>query len=323
MQIAIQEGWPHEPPKLFIPSTDLVSEHVAADGEICLWRADDASYAWITLEGFQQRIAEWCERRAAGFRAEDAMLDAHVYFRGPNTGLATLDITSLRIDQRDPAGATNTIYGQWNKEQSVLALSVKRPEGEAVDGRWYYHARALTAPPRDLSAFRASLTHGQQTNFDRRLKNVRTSGAAHVAALLWVTAHGTNGLVIYVTRDSTGDVQAEAPELAPSDTETLRLRCGPDAELLQTKHVTIFGAGSTGSHVALQLAQAGLGKLRLVEGDTMRPGNTVRHESVFSVGQNKARATRMTDPDLRPMDGGEHDQGKPVEPDPRRAMIVK
>ena len=293
MEIAIQDGWPHKPPKLFIMSKDLVSEHVAADGEICLWRPDDASYAWITLEGFQHRIAEWCEQRIVGFRPEDAMLDAHLYFRGPNAGLATLDITSLGIDRRDPAGATNTIYGQWNKKQSVLELSVTRPEGKAIGGRWYYHARALAAPPRDLSAFRAALTRGQQINLERRLRNVRASGSPYVAALLWTTPHGTNGLVLYLTRDSTGDVHAESLELAPSDTETLRLRCGPDAGLLQTKHVTIFGAGSIGSHVALQLAEAGLGRLHLVDGDTMRPGNTVRHAAVLSVGENKARATRV------------------------------
>ena len=44
MQFAFQDGSPHQPPKLFIPGKDLVSEHVAADGEICLWRPDDASY---------------------------------------------------------------------------------------------------------------------------------------------------------------------------------------------------------------------------------------------------------------------------------------
>src|SRR5207302_4463346 len=80
MQIAIQDGWPHQPPKLFVPSTDLVSDHVAADGEICLWQGDDASYAWVALDGFQRRIAEWCKQQAAGFRREDAMLDAHLYF---------------------------------------------------------------------------------------------------------------------------------------------------------------------------------------------------------------------------------------------------
>jgi tRNA A37 threonylcarbamoyladenosine dehydratase len=45
--------------------------------------------------------------------------------------------------------------------------------------------------------------------------------------------------------------------------------------------------------VALALAEAGLGKLRLIDGDTLRPGNTVRHAAVFSVGDNKASAISL------------------------------
>jgi len=294
MDILILDGWPFQAPKLLIPTQDIVSDHVAASGEICLWRADDASGQWMTLTGFMERIEEWCTQQASGFRDEDAMLDAHLYFTGPTIGLATLDLGSLKIDERNPAGATNPIFGQWNKNDTVLALSAKRPEeGETIDGRWYFHARPLTAPPRDLDAFRAALTRGQQTNFDRRLKGVRTSGSPHVSVLLWSTPYGLNGLVLHLTLDDAGDVTAESLELAPSDTGTLMLRCGPDVDVLHSKHVAVFGAGSVGSHVALALARAGLGELRLIDGDTMRPGNIVRHAADLSVGDNKAAATRL------------------------------
>jgi molybdopterin/thiamine biosynthesis adenylyltransferase len=292
MDVRIRDGWPFQAPRLLIPGADIVSDHVNAAGEICLWRPEDASGQWMTLAGFRERIEQWCSQQADGFGPEDALLDAHLSFTGISAGLATVDLASLRIDQLDPTGATSKIFAQWNTTQTVLALSVKRPEsGATLHGRWYFHARPLPAPPRDLSAFRAALTRGQQTNFDRRLKDIRESGEAHVAMLLWDTEHGTNGLVLHLIRGSDGDVQAQALELAPSDTETLRLRCGPDAELLKTRRVTVFGAGSIGSHVSLALAEAGLGKLRLIDGDTLRPGNTVRHAAVFSVGDSKAFAT--------------------------------
>ena len=294
MDVVFQDGWPFRAPRLVIPGRDIVSDHVNAEGEICLWRPDDASGQWMTVTGFRARIEEWCAQQSEGFGPQDAMLDAHLYFTGTTAGLATVDLASLRIDQRDPAGATNTIFAQWNDKKTVLALSVKRPEkGETLEGRWYFHARPLTAPPRDLTAFRDALTPGQQTNFDRRLKNVRESGQPHVAALLWTTDDGLNGLVLHLTRGNDGEVHAQALELAPSDTETLRLRCGPDAELLESKHVAVFGAGSIGSHLALALAEAGLGKLRLIDGDTLRPGNMVRHAAIFSVGENKASATAV------------------------------
>jgi hypothetical protein len=82
MDILILDGWPFQAPKLLIPTQDIVSDHVAASGEICLWRADDASGEWMTLAGFIGRIEEWCEQQASGFRDEDAMLDAHLYFTG-------------------------------------------------------------------------------------------------------------------------------------------------------------------------------------------------------------------------------------------------
>jgi molybdopterin/thiamine biosynthesis adenylyltransferase len=294
MEIVMQDGWPFRAPRLLIPNRDIVSDHVNAEGEICLWRPDDASGQWMTWAGFQDRIAQWCARQADGFDPQDALLDAHLYFTGASAGLATVDLTSLRIDQRDPAGATNKIFAQWNKNKTVLYLSSTRPpNGKTLEGRCYFHARPLPAPPRDLPAFRDALTSGQQTNFTRRLKNVQQSGDAHVAALLWATEHGVNGLVLLLTRNGDSDVQAQSLELAPSGTDTLRLRCGPDAELLQAKHVTIFGAGAIGSHVALALAEAGLGKLRLFDADRLRPGNTVRHASVFSVGDNKANATAI------------------------------
>lgn len=294
MEIRILDGWPFRAPKLLIPTKDIVSEHVAANGEICLWREDDASGQWMTVDGVLERVDEWCEQQLAGFRPEDAMLDAHLYFAGTNRGLATLDIASLQIDARDPAGATDSIYGTWDTRKKVLTLSAKRPADRAIiAGRWYYHARPITAPPRDLEAFRAALTAGQRNNFDRRVKSVTTSGDPQITALLWSTPHGTNGLVLYLTRGSDGGVRAESLELAPSDNHTLMLRCGPDVELLQNKHITLFGAGSIGSHVALLLAEAGLGKLRLIDGDTMRPGNTVRHAALLSIGYNKANATAL------------------------------
>jgi hypothetical protein len=54
--------------------------------------------------------------------------------------------------------------------------------------------------------------------------------------LLWSTPHGINGLVLHLTRNVAGDVRAESLELAPSDIATLMLRCGPDVDLLRTKH---------------------------------------------------------------------------------------
>jgi molybdopterin/thiamine biosynthesis adenylyltransferase len=55
----------------------------------------------------------------------------------------------------------------------------------------------------------------------------------------------------------------------------------------------IFGVGSIGSNVGGRLAEAGLGRLRLVDGEILRPGNLVRHLADFGVGASKALATEF------------------------------
>ena len=74
-----------------------------------------------------------------------------------------------------------------------------------------------------------------------------------------------------------------------SDAQTLRLRCGPDSALPATKHVTVFGAGSIGSHVALDLAQAGLGKLHLVDGDRCAPATSFATRPCYRSAEQGAR----------------------------------
>jgi molybdopterin/thiamine biosynthesis adenylyltransferase len=51
-----------------------------------------------------------------------------------------------------------------------------------------------------------------------------------------------------------------------------------DVEELAEKHVLVVGLGSGGSTVALELAKAGVGRLTLVDPDTLEPVNLVRHE---------------------------------------------
>lgn len=73
---------------------------------------------------------------------------------------------------------------------------------------------------------------------------------------------------------------------------TMRMRSGTDADALGQVSVVVVGLGAVGSYVADGLARAGVGKLTLIDGDTMRPGNLIRHllgESRW-VGQGKASA---------------------------------
>lgn len=197
MRILFEDGWPYRPPKLFVDG--IVSEHAVTDGELCLYQPGDDSMSWLSFAAFQARIAEWIEQQKTGFRSEDAMLDAHLYFLKKGTALATLDLSSLRIEEDgDEGGRTGDLYGKWSRSRDLLELSPSRPEGEALPGRWYYHGKLVEAPPRDLDSFREALTKGQQTNFDRRLKNIRKGEGSRVFALLWETRYGGRNALVLV-----------------------------------------------------------------------------------------------------------------------------
>lgn len=273
MRIRIPDGWPFLPPQVFVRG--LASEHVTAGGWVCLWQSGAAGGEWRTLDGLLGRITTWCDRARTGFRGADALLDAHAYFQPFSLALAVFDPASLI-----PAGTDNGVIGRFHgKQLNPLLVRLLPGEGAAGDlrGEWYFR-RKVRVVPSNLDAFREALTKAQRASFHRGTRNTRASGdrPINLAALVWETPHGRNSLIIRMKADQ-GALTAESLEAAPDDEATLLLRAGPDAPALRPRRVVLFGAGALGSHVALLLAESGVGRLRVIDGDVLRPSNLVRH----------------------------------------------
>jgi threonine dehydrogenase-like Zn-dependent dehydrogenase len=65
----------------------------------------------------------------------------------------------------------------------------------------------------------------------------------------------------------------------------------PEVGLRQAKHVLVLGAGALGSPVVDHLAKAGIGRISVVDADTMSPANVGRHLlGAESIGESKACA---------------------------------
>ncbi|AUV95163.1 ThiF family adenylyltransferase [Raoultella ornithinolytica] len=65
----------------------------------------------------------------------------------------------------------------------------------------------------------------------------------------------------------------------------------PEVDQRQAKHVLVLGAGALGSSIVAHLAKAGVGRISLVDADTMSPPNVGRHLlGAESIGENKAWA---------------------------------
>lgn len=289
MRIGFQDGWPYRHPTLYVKGIE--SDHAVTDGEVCLFQpGDSAIAAWQSFEAFCERIEEWAKASGEGFRPEDQLVDAHLFYRPQIYGLATLKLDSLEIPE-GAAEQTGKLYGNW-KGQSLLELATKPGEEETLAGRWYYSPELRAGPPRTLEDLKAALSKGQLTNFERRLKRVE-EGEKMVFALVWEAETGRTALALVASPDPRNGVEIKSIELGLLDTSVLALRAGPDVELLSSKRVVVFGCGAIGSNVACRLAEAGLGDLRLIDGKRLRPGNIVRHAASFRAGLSKVRATAL------------------------------
>lgn len=283
MRLSFRDGWPFQHPRLFVAGLD--QKHVNAEGDVCLWAEGSDSGEWLTWQGYLVRIEEWARRAEEGFGPEDFALDAHLAFeRIRANAIATINLDDLPLAAR--VGAAPVISGTWASDGHVLKI-VNGVDGD-IEGRCYLIG-ANPVPPRNLGGVRSLLTTSQTRNFDRRRANV-AAGAPRLFVIAWHSGIATEVLVLLAEMKA-GDLAVEAIQAAPTDVATLKLRAGPDVDALGPAHAVVFGIGAVGSHVALLLAEAGVGRLTLVDRAVLRPGHVVRHAAgAWAIGQPKTQA---------------------------------
>ena len=267
MRIEVRDGWPFVHPAVRVeglkPSVHLTGRY------LCLWRLGDDSYGWLRLETLNERIAQWAERYRGRATEEDPVLDPQLYW-SPFNGqvLATVDLHDV------PYG--NGGSGDLRAERDELLLKIGAAGPLRV--RWYGRDE-MRHPPANLEMIEAGLKPDQAANFRDELERVGHADGPDIIMVVCDTPAGEpNALVLGMSRKSRGaPVRAEAYEVARVDHEVLIRRAGPDAPSLLDRSVVIFGQGAIGSHVSEWLASSGLGRLHLVDGERLRPGDVVRH----------------------------------------------
>ena len=182
------------------------------------------------------------------------------------------------------------ISATWTKDNSVLEV-IPGSKGR-IEGRCY-RVGGIKTPPRELDGVRSLLTSGQRNNFDRRYRAIHDHGECRIFMIIWDREFGQEVLVLMGEKNDKG-VVAESIEVAPTDLEYLKIRAGPDIDILAQKHVVFFGLGAIGSNTALRLAEAGVGHMVLTDGERLRPANVVRHAAgSWSIGETKVSAVRF------------------------------
>lgn len=215
---------------------------------------------------------------AHGWDARGLARDALLNFHPKLMVVATFDLNALGVGQ---PGSWGSFHGTRRNPGRVDLQPGERSTAEHLDGLWF-RLGEIGVPPRNLDEAIAALSRaprrGLQQQLDRRRKVdvLERSGGVDLVLLCW--NRGASRHVLVLGLDGSGsELQGFALLPGPTDEESLLLRAGPDAAALRDKRVALFGAGALGGHVALVLAESGVRRLTIVDGDVMLPGNVVRH----------------------------------------------
>lgn len=286
MTLIFRPSWPYLPPLLHVPG--ITSWH--ADQEnLCIWRSDDNSQRWTTLQGLYDRIDEWVEHSQEGFADVENARNPEIYWHESATMFGLVDLDELlgadRGDgQHGEFHFTNAVSPSGRQGPFVTLDIVPGPftamtplpngfqDHGTIRGRWFYR-RSIAHPPRSLEELKSFLTENQRKRLDKDLRD----RPLLMFMLLWHNQAGLVGTTLVATPPQAGERTYHLVALRPKGTKALLLRAGPDAQLIQEKRIAIIGNGAIGSFVADLLARSGIKVQRPYDYDLLWPANLIRH----------------------------------------------
>ncbi len=301
MRLLLRDGWPVVFPYLF--AGGLLTNHLTSDGYVCLWHEGDSSGEWVTLNGVLDRLIQWSNSAKHGWDPAGLAQDAQLNFQTKHAAVATFDLDELQLGR---AGTWGSFHGRAHHPLHISLHPGRRPDNQGLDGLWI-RSTVLDVPPRNLAELRQVLNRAQLHGLDRALDSRRNggetlqpSGSTDVILFAWDREELRHVLVLAL--EGTGaDTTAVALRPGPRDRKSLMLRAGPDATELAERTVVVLGLGALGGHVSVALAESGVTRLQLVDGDQLLPENAVRHVAgQHAVGHPKPVVVAATVADHAP-----------------------
>lgn len=291
MEIIIRPSWPYQPPLIRVPG---IRTWHADQERLCLWQANDASQRWATLQGLYDRIDEWAADAERGFAQVENARNPEIYWQPDALRVGALVEIDALLDERPGDGQ----HGEFHFTDAVSAdgrgspivvydlhpgpfdattpLPLGLDDRRHVGARWFYR-ESVPHPPRDVEELRGFLTEKQRYWLDKDLR----SGRFLMFGLFWCNKAGLVATILLARPDvESADRSRHRYDVVvprPKGVNELLLRAGPDSEVLDGKRVAIIGVGAIGSHVAEQLARAGVRNMKLMDFDLLWPANLIRH----------------------------------------------
>lgn len=164
------------------------------------------------------------------------------------------------------------------------------------DGGDAFTLHELGPMPSSQQAMGALLLAGQESNGASVVVELQPSdtGGGALARDTFVSPDGTIYRATGRCRAAVGSLQQLPVQIVEVAGALGVRRAGLlETSVLEPRNVAIFGLGTGGIHVALELAKAGVGHFALVDPDRLDVGNVARHQAGISVaGRRKVYVAR-------------------------------
>lgn len=271
VDIELVEGFPYFPPKVRpYDGSGSRSWHQDPDGALCLYSEDDVqALPWSIPKTLVARIADWFERDQAGWPDDPPDLDLERYFPPDPT------LVIYQFDQVD-----HLVGRQVRLRRDSVALTIGLAASPPKKSRglgpgqygWVIDVGELSRPFRTWEEL-AGLIGDPSGSIEEDVRRRRGD-----ILLIRYSRDGIQSVAAFrVFQNRKREIELLGMTAADDSQPTRMLRAGLDVEVLRDKHVTVIGLGAVGSFLADLLARHGVGRLTLVDGDRLRPGNSARH----------------------------------------------
>ncbi|KRE76014.1 ThiF family adenylyltransferase [Arthrobacter sp. Soil762] len=270
--ISLPERFPFKPPRVAPVAENAVpwSWHRELDGALCLIAEDDhEGLWWIEAPAFLEHVSEWLAQAAAGWPDDRPDLDLDRYFHRSEE--------DARIYLYEDLGSLDEGLIRFRPARNNTMRASKgvipRKLVKAGNDRSAYVADAgeIDVPPRTWADINARIR--PENKLDARIRRHEVS----VVLLKYRRGNHDGVIALEVWPTVGGDIAVWRLTSAADTTAARTARAGVQKAELGNSSVAIIGLGALGSFVADMLARAGIGRMTLVDGDLVLPGNIVRH----------------------------------------------
>jgi molybdopterin/thiamine biosynthesis adenylyltransferase len=265
--------------------------HLDPWGQLCLFRAtDNPARPWDTVDGLFDRVWYWHDQAAKGWPDDPGDPDLDRYFKHHTAYLITYDgdehptgrLVGLDVHRSDWRHLTTSEANRKHHRRDKNLWWFGADVG-VLDKPFWSWSTLLKALPEDKAEEVRDLgMHGDGVlliHYRRQPpQGTRTAAIALFVQAPKATPAKHHGRVTTAPAlAANAEPTLATLQIADDSLKARWYRAGSEAETLSTKHLAIVGCGAIGSFTADLLARSGIGKLTLIDGDRLVPGNCVRH----------------------------------------------